>query len=235
VIFSKIKTDSIVQEGDGTRIDARKSIVPNFGEVADVLISPNIDGENDLPFISVYNAGNFDRWFLDWVYEAGSYSPTVKIVDDAEQEYTISKEITVLTEEADALFSNDDDLLSSEPDIYRYLPQGKTSYTFMHREAQRRILAFLDEQRIWKKNGKRYEKSDVFDSEEFVHWSRFMCLHLIFAGKVVEPDDFFSQKASDYKGLMVSARSRATLRLSSDGEVEVDIKKDRISTIQVRR
>lgn len=235
MIFPKIKTDQLVQVSDGLRIDARKTIFRNLSDITDVEISPE-DDNGSPQYISVFESGDFDKWFLDYSYEtAGEKTVRVKITLEDESIKEAEKTVTVISEADDKLFSSDQDIAQSEPDILRYLPQGKTSFTFMHREAQRRILAYLDEQRIWKRDKERYTKDDIVDMEEFVHWSRFLVLHLIYAAKIVSQDDFFSFKAEEYKALMVSARSRATLRLDSNGDGEVDTYVDRVSTFQVRR
>ena len=235
MIFPKIKTDQLVQVSDGLRIDARKTIFRNLSDITDVEISPE-DDNGSPQYISVFESGDFDKWFLDYSYEtAGEKTVRVKVTLADESSKEAEKTVTVISEADDKLFSTDQDITQSEPDILRYLPQGKTSFTFMHREAQRRILAYLDEQRIWKRDKERYTKDDIVDMEEFVHWSRFLVLHLIYAAKIVSQDDFFSFKAEEYKALMVSARSRATLRLDSSGDGEVDTYVDRVSTFQVRR
>jgi hypothetical protein len=235
MIFPRINADSLVQVNDGLRIDARKTIYKDLAEITDVLISPE-DVAMDPVFISVYNSGDFDDWYLNWVYEtAGEKKARVKVIDTDLNEKVIAITVNVVTEAADLLFSKDSDILQSEPDILRYLPEGKTSFTFMHREAQRRILAFLDEQRIWKVNNIRFEKEDIIDMEEFVHWSRFLVLHLIYAAKIVSVDDFFSFKANEYEGLMKAARGRSTLRLDRNDSGTVDTLLDRVSTFQVRR
>lgn len=236
MIFPRINADSLVQVNDGLRIDARKTIYRDASEITDVLISPEDDLTPEPQYISVYSNGEFDDWYLDWVYEtAGAKTARVKVIDADMNEKVIAMTINVVTEAADLLFSKDADILQSEPDILRYLPEGKTSFTFMHREAQRRILAFLDENRIWKVNSVRFEKADIVDMEEFVHWSRFLVLHLIYAAKIVSVDDFFSFKANEYEGLMKAARGRSTLRLDRNDSGEVDTLLDRVSTFQVRR
>lgn len=236
MIFPRINTDSLVQVNDGIRIDARKTVYRDILDIKDILISPEDDATPAPQYISVFSAGDFDEWYLDYVYEtAGDKTARVKVIlqDDSEKE--ISATISVITEAQDLLFSKDADIIQSEPDILRYLPEGKTSFTFMHREAQRRILAFLDENRIWKKENARYTKEDIVDMEEFVHWSRFLVLHLIYAAKIVSEGDVFTFKASEYEALMKSARGRSTLRLDTDGDDVVDTLLDRVSTIMVRR
>ena len=238
MIFPKIKVDSLAQVGDGVRISALQTIYRDLDEVLDIEISPNIDGENDLAYISVLSGGDFDLWYLDWVYAtAGTYTPTIRVktVLVPVEYVTISKTITIITAATDQLFSSDDDIIQSEPDIYRYLPEGKTSYLFMHREAQRRILAHLDEKKIWKQDGTRYTKSDLFDKEEFVHWSRFLVLQMIYQAKVVDVGDIFFQKAEQYKILVAIAMNRGAVRLSGNGTDPATSKIDNITSIMVKR
>ena len=234
MIFPKIKVDSIAQVGDGVRIDAMQTIYRDVADVLDIEIAPDAGGD----FISVYSGGDFDMWYLDWVYDtAGTYNPIVRIKTGELPDVfvTITKPIEVITEEADQLFSGDDDILQAEPDVYRYLPEGKTSYLFMHREAQRRILAYLDEKKIWKQDGTRYDKEDLFDKEEFVHWSRFLVLQMIYQAKVVDVGDIFFQKSEQYKTLVTIAQSRGALRLSSNGTDAATTKVNNVTSILVKR
>ena len=226
LIFPKIQTDKTVQVNDGLRLDATKTVYRDISEITDVQIDP----ENG--FISVFESGNFDRWFLDWQYETeGEKVATVKVITETEEHET-EVTINVITKEEDNLFSTDQDIIGSEPDILRYLPSGKTSFNYKHRESQTRIIAFLDENRIWKEDNERYTKDDIVNIEEFRHWSRFLTLHLIYRSKIVSPDDFFALKASEYGDLSKRAAGRATLRLPRNGSEEMI---DRVSTIQVRR
>lgn len=236
MIFPKIQADSIMQVNDGLRLDARKTIFRNLDDIKDIEISPENDGSDNPQYISVYESGDFDRWFLDYAYStAGGKVVKVKVTKQNDSTVEAETSVTVITAEQDKLFSNDNDITQAEPDILRYLAPGKTSYIYKHREAQRRILAYLDENRIWKADQERFTKDDIVDMEEFVHWSRFLVLSLVFSSKIVSQDDFFAFKASEYDALMKSARSRAALRLDTSGDGEVDTVLDRVSTFVVRR
>jgi hypothetical protein len=236
MIFPNLSVEKTLQVKDATRLDARKSIYRDIANVKDVEISPENDGLGDPQYVSVYESGDFQLWYLDYLYETdGEKEITLRITDIADVTKVTSETITVVTEESDALFSKDKDIVEAEPDVMRYLPEGKTSYLYAHRESQRRILAFLDENRIWKNDETRFTKDEIVDVEEFVHWSRFLTLHMIYTQKIVSIEDFFSFKADEYKGLMNSARGRATLRLDKNGDGVVDTKQDRLSTLVVRR
>lgn len=234
MIFPKIKVDSLAQVGDGVRISALQTIYRDLAEVLDIEISPG----QGVDFISVLSGGDFDLWYLDWVYsQQGLYTATVRIKTVLEPltYVTITKQIQIISADDDQLFSSDDDIIQSEPDVYRYLPEGKTSYLFMHREAQRRILAHLDEKKIWKQDGTRYTKEDLFDKEEFVHWSRFLVLQMIYQAKVVDVGDIFFQKSEQYKTLVAIAMNRGAVRLSGNGVLPATSKLDNITSIMVKR
>lgn len=231
MIFPKIEVDKLVRENDGLRIETRSSIIRDYNQVKDILVNPD-----DTVFISVYSNGDRDEWFLDWAYSVpGIYSVELKIIDVNDNEYIESSSVEVLAKENDLTFSEDSDIIPSEPDIKLYMPQGKSSYIYAHREARDRILAYLDEQRIWKEDGTRYTAQDLFDVEEFKHWSRFMVLKMIYESKISSIDDLFSVKTNTYSDLMFKARNRAALRLNPEQEVGKEKILDRISTLMVTR
>lgn len=231
MIFPKIEADLVVRENDSLRIDARHSTVRNYTDVKDILINPD-----DTDFISVYSDGDRDDWYLDWSYSVpGSYDVELKITDQSDAEFIENLTVSVIAESDDLTFSDDSDIRASEPDIKLYMPEGKTSYIYAHREARTRILAYLDENRIWKADNKRYEATDLFDKEEFRHWSRFLVLMMIFESKVTSVDDLFYMKRNDYRDLMFRARNRATLRLNPDQLEGEEKLLDRISTVMIKR
>jgi hypothetical protein len=244
MIFPKIRTDRVAQVEDMIRIDCRQSVVSDFDLVNRFLIKV----DDDATPIEIA-ASKVDDLFLDWIYEDDGDKEPELIIELVETEMsedevpvevnkTVSKSalITILSVEDDNLFSDDNDILSNEPDLYRYLPEGRSSFLFAHREAQTRIMAFLDEQRIWKReDDSRYTTADIKDIEEFKHWSRFYALHIIFNSLVVSVGDIFEQKAKYYADMMTSARKRATLRLEQDENGEPQRLVDRVTSIQVRR
>ena len=234
MIFPKIQADKLVQINDGLRLDARKTIFRNVADIENIEISP-LGAEGSETFISVYEDGDFDKWFLDWQYSTPGNKRVVVRVTTTEEALESEIEIEAISPDDDKLFSTDQDIILSEPDILRYLPSGKTSYNFMHRESQKRILGWLDEKKIWKSNGERFTKDDIVDMQEFKDWSRFLTLHLIFSAKIVKPDDFFDRKASDYQRLHISAKNRGALRLDTTGDGEINVKQDMITTGIVRR
>lgn len=216
MIFPKLSLETTLQVDDKTRLDA--SLTTASGEtIQNVEIKP----EASESFISVYNT-NSEKWYLDWAYETdGVKTVEVKVTTDLGDK-TKTYSIIVLTEEEDALFSNDSDLFPYEPNLTKYLPRGKNTFIYAHRAAQKKILAYLDEQRIWKDDGSRYTKEDITDKEEFNRWSIFQTLLIIFESSQVSNNDIFQEKRAEYEKDMREARNRASLRLDADNDGNTD-------------
>lgn len=231
MIFPKLNHENIVQVDDKTRLSASLSFVTDDETVTDIEVKP----ESSESYISVFSEDQ-DRWFLDWAYLAsGEKTVSVKVTTLTGN---LSKDfiLNVISETDDKLFSKDNDLFPLEPEILRYLPQGKNSFIYVHRKAQEKILTFLDEQRIWKADGSRFSKDDIFDKEEFKRWSIYMTLLIIFESMQVSNNDIFQEKKEEYRKEMIEARNRASLRLDVDGDNVVDQVAYRInSTSLVRR
>lgn len=213
MIFPKLTLETVLQIEDMTRMDASLSRTTAGETITDVEIQP----EATESFYSVFNSDP-DKWYLDWAYETdGAKVISIRITTDLGTK-TKTYDIDVLTKEDDALFSEDNDIFPYEPNLYKYLPRGKTSFTYAHRASQKKILAYLDEQRIWKADGTRYTKEDIVDKEEFNRWSMFQTLLIIFESIQVSNNDIFQEKREEYENEMRQARNRASLRLDSDGD-----------------
>lgn len=220
--FPQLSYENYLQEKDRTRLDANKSFVTKNETITNVEIQPDTSES----FISVFDiedpTNREEEWYLDWAYETeGTKTVSVRIttdIDNSEESYSIE----VVTEETDKLFSDDADLYPYEPQINRYLPLGKSSYKYAHRASQRKIIAYLDEHRIWKRDGSRYTKEDLIDIQDFKYWSIFQTLLLIFESSQINRDDIFQEKRQEYENDMLAARSRGALRLDNNGDGEIE-------------
>jgi hypothetical protein len=225
-LFPKLTFETVLQVDEKTRLDGGLSFATDDENITDVLIMPSA---TDV-FISVYNGGDQDKWHLDWAYDTdGFVGVAIKIVaDSGEKIKTYTAGVNVLTEDVDALLSTDNDILPFEPKIHRYLPRGKNSFIYAHRKAQERILAYLDEQRMWKNDKSRYNKLDlstVTDPEfkdQFRQWSSFEALLIIFESFQVSSGDIFNEKKIEYTALRNGARTRSALRLDQNGDGTLD-------------
>ena len=225
MLFPKITFETVLQVEDKARLDASLSFATDDENITDILIEP-VAGTG---YISVYNGGNKDKWFLDWAYEADGFQDvSVRIdADSGTKTKTYMAGINVLTVDEDSLLSNDNDLYPYEPDLKNYIPRGKNSFIYAHRKSQERIIGYLDEQRIWKADGSRYTKQDIIDlqgdfKDQFRQWSTFQTLLIIFESVQVSSDDIFQEKKVEYDNLMRQARNRSSLRLDSDGDGVID-------------
>lgn len=225
MIFPSLSLETVLQVEDKTRLDASRSFVNNGEVVTDVLIQP----EASESFISVFNADS-DKWYLDWAYIAdGLKTVTVRVETDITPAgRTRSYDVNVLISDVDSLFSGDSDLIPWETDILNYLPKGKNSYLYAHRKAQDIIIAYLDEQRIWKQDNSRITKEDIAAitndeiRKQFNQWSTFQTLLIIFESIQVSNNDIFEDKKNKYEALRNSARTRSALRLDLNGDNTID-------------
>lgn len=227
MIFPSLTLVTVIQVEDKIRLDASLSFISGGTSevITDILIQP----EASESFISVYSIDARKR-YLDWAYTTDEMKTvTVKVITDLDvvgrtRAYTIN----VLSAETDSLFSGDSELITLEPDILEYLPRGNNSYLYAHRKSQDLIIAHLDEQRIWKKDGERITKEDIASitdneiREQFKQWSTFQTLLLIFESIKVSGDDIFQDKKIAYTQMRNTARSRSALRLDLDGDSKID-------------
>ena len=220
MIFGVIKNESIVQVSDQTRIDVSKSYVVNEASAITLI---RVKPELSASYVDVTSSK-----YLDWQYVAdGEKTITLEITTDGvPAEFT--KVLSVLTIEDDYLFSNDEDLVDIEDDILNYVRAGRNSYLDKHRVAQKHIMTYLNDQRIWDTKGQKLGKKAVLKIDEVREWSKFMTLHLIYFSISNQTDDVFMVKADIYKKKFLDFRKSATLRLDTDGSgnenVNVEIK-----------
>lgn len=218
MIFPNLKHENIVQLNDKTRFDANDSFVT----IGETITNVEIEPDAGVGFISVYDGGDPDNidenWFLDWAYETdGDKTISVKVTTDMGDK-TSTYTINAITAENDKLFSVDADLYAYEPTLKRNLPQGKNSFLYAHRKSQEKIIAYLDEQRIWKQDKTKFTKDDLIDLDEFKQWSIFQTLLIIFESSQLVRDDIFQEKREGYEMDMKSARKRGGLRLDFNGD-----------------
>jgi len=239
MVFPKLTFDTVVQQDDMVRLDAGLTFSPENDHINDIEIQPEV-GED---FISVFVNKQPAKWFIDWAYETSGFkNVTIRVTCQHEvKTKTYMAAINVLDQDEDALLSSDNDLIAYEPDILNYLPKGRNSYLYVHRKAQERILAYLDEQRIWKQDNSIFTKLDLVDlgsemKDQFKQWSTFQTLVIIFESIQVSNNDIFQEKKMEYEKLMIQARNRASLRLDRDGDGVIDeIPYNIRTTMMVRR
>jgi hypothetical protein len=134
-----------------------------------------------------------------------------------------TKTITIITEANDKLWSEDADLVSIEPDILNWVRPGRATYKDYHRAAQKRILEWFDNIKVWDKNGEAFTKDDVtlaIAQEDLKRISTYWALELIYGGITNKPDDVFSkneQSARKQRKELQADRSRIRADYNKDG------------------
>lgn len=212
MIYAKLKTESVLQENDKTRLDASASFA-NLGSTIELY---EIDPLGDGTFYDVTT----DK-YLDFVFPLeGNYSPVLRLTDELAATITTTANIEVITAVTDNLFSNDNDLVSHEDDILKWTKEGRDSFLDKHRLAQDIILNDLDKSGIWKRDGERYVAADIVDIQEFADWSKYLVLRLIFESLSNATNDIFHEKSMRYRAEEVQAKKRACLRLDDNGDGE---------------
>lgn len=238
-VFPKLQLEAVIQSEDQTRLYAGTSfITQDENPIEEIWIRPKAAGTFVKVYDSVDNPTAKEDWYLDYAYEdadEGTVTATVRIVIDAannDKNFTLE----VITAANDKLLSADSDLITHEPDILGYVVPGRSSYLDIHRQARDRILAYLDERRIWDTNEDRLTKDSLTDKEEFKSWSKFEALVIIFEGLSNAVDDIFALKAERYRELRNTARNRGAIRLDRDGDGNTDpVKLDLRSGALIRR
>lgn len=215
-VFPILEVEPIVQVGDKTRFNGTKSFIsPTDGDFDLMRIKPTATAQ----YITIT-----DNEYLDWVYSA-SGTQTVTLYVQTNCPYAsgeVEKTISVLTATQDYLFSTDQDLRLHEPEILKWVVDGRSSFIDMHRRAQTLIMKWLDKEGYVDSDGNPFTKAAIVDIEEVKQWSTFLVLKLIFEGLSNAVDDIFHEKAKRYNGKMQEYRKKALLRIDVDGDGEVE-------------
>lgn len=219
-IFPKLQAERIIQVDDGLRLDATASFVSK-DEAAITLVE--IEPEAAAGFVDVTGSKNTD-WFLDWQYSGASRTVdfTVRVTTDGAP-VTFTDQIEVITAEDDRLFSDDYDLLKHEEEILKWLPKGKNSFKYKHRQSQELIIEDFNERGVTDLDGEKLTKAAFLDIEEVRQWSKFMTLSLIYQDNSNVVGDIYSTKADEYMSQALTHKHRAFYRLDLDGDGELSL------------
>lgn len=215
-IFPILEVEPTVQVDDKVRLNAAKSFVTQDESAISAI---KIDPTGSAGFITVT-----DDEYLDWSYSAsGTYNIKLRVeAGAASASAQITKAVSIVTSASDHLFSTDQDLKLHEPDILKWVEDGRASFLNVHRRAQTIIIKWLDKEGYTDVNGDPFTKAAIVDIEEVKQWSTYLALRLIFEGLSNAVDDLFWSKSKIYKGREVEWRDRALLRLDTDGDGTVE-------------
>ena len=210
MIFINCIKEPLVQVNDKTRIDVSTSFVSGDG-ITDIAIE--VDGSGP---ISVFNEDQ-SKWYLDWAFDSDGTKSIEVTATDGINNVVQTFEIEVISEGDDNLYSTDAQIFAIESELKRYIPDGKNSFKNIHREAQARILNFLDRKRIWNENGEPFNKTQVNLFDELSRWSLYETLFIIYTDLFISVGDKFAEKVNQYKELRNYERERAAVRIDRDG------------------
>lgn len=214
-IFPKLQLDRIVQIEDGTRLDSTATFISK-DEAAITLVE--IEPEAGSGFIDVTGTKQKD-WFLDWQYDGVSRTVdvTVRVTTDGAP-VTFTSQMEVITAAEDKLFSDDYDLLVKEEDILKWLPDGRTSFKYKHRQVQTMIIEDFNERGVVDTDGEKLTKDAFVEIDEVRQWALNMALSLIFQDNSNVVGDVYNLKAADYMSDALTHKHRAFFRLDLDGD-----------------
>jgi hypothetical protein len=219
-IFGNIETESTVQVNDKTRINCTKTFLSK-DEAAITLVRIKPSGTDS--FITVSGVTPlYKDFFLDWEYAtAGQKVITLEITTDGSPvEYLAA--IDVVSVADDKLLSSDKDLTAVEPDILKWVPQGRNSFLNVHRKSQQLILDWLDSIRIWRNDGSKLTKADLSLTDDLKQLSIYTTLELIYMGISNKVDDVFLAKSREYRGKALDIKNRGRIQADFDGNGTLD-------------
>lgn len=216
-IFGVLESDPIVQVNDKVRLKAMRSFISK-DEAAITLVE--IEPAAGSGFIDVTGTLS-DDWYLDWSYATdGTAVASLRITTDGAP-VTVTLDVTVVTEADDALLSTDADLLRYETEIMDLLPDGYSSFNYVHRKAQESILDWLWEEGYRATSNDKITADLLLNKDEFRKWSTGLTLSYIFNDNSNSIDDKFREKSLNYNSIAVDARKTAviTYDFNKDGEI----------------
>lgn len=229
-VFIVVVNDSIVQLGDKTRFDLTKSFCAKPLVTSTFIKQIDVKPEPTSAWIKIHDSLvpaeklPIKDWFFDWIYldKTGATDDTqtfeVRFTDINDDEYTATRDFTLLTEVQDRLFSNDQDLIAHEPDVLKWIPDGRSSWNYVHRRVQGRLLSYLFEKGYKNTNNTPFTKTQILELYDVKEWSTFMALKIIFGSVINSKDDVFLQKAKFYENLEGKAnKTDFRIDLNSDG------------------
>lgn len=227
MIFPTIESDDVVQVGDKFRIYADKTYkTPDEAAYTKVEIEPYAGAG----FIEVQ--GDLSKpkpeknWFLDFQFPSSGAKVISLRVTTNGAPVTVTKTVTCLTEAEDNLFSDDNLLKEVQEDIFKLIPDGRSSFKYKHRAAQNYMLDWLWNNGYYKSVGAGVEpftKADVVDVEFISDWATYVCLRMLYESNQSQGGDVFRQKAGDFMNKEERAREKFLIKLDTDGDGNLSV------------
>ena len=231
MVFAVISAPILVQANDKFRINFMQSYsVKGSAAITTLRVDPG-DG---MGFVDV-SSNRVQDWFFDYQYSTpGTYTVIVEVSNGVHTN-AAAHEIQCISEAEDALFSSDRDLVKHESEILSWMPQGRSSFKYVHRRAQELILDWLHRNGYRKSGNLKLEKSDLIDIKDVKEWSTFLVLALIFQDNKKQEGDTLAQKSVFYYAKAQEVRP-LVIRADWDNSGQVgDFEGREINTIRLVR
>lgn len=223
-VFPILELEAKVQTGEKTRLNGTKSFLTQ-DEAAVTLVRIRPSASDSFITVSAVDATDSSYWFLDWQYSTTG-TKTIDLEITAGAVTTYSATIVVTDSSTERLFSSDQDIMSEEPDILRFVRDGKSSFNDLHRTAQTKVMDEIYRAKIFDVNGAKLTVADVIEIDELKPWSKYMVLKMIFESVSNAVDDVFALKSAKYAKAELEARNMAfnqmRLDYNKDENLEVD-------------
>lgn len=221
MIFIDCKNEEIIQVSDKTRIDVSGTFVSGDA-ITEIEIQPSASDS----FISVFNA-DMEQWYLDWAYDSSGAKVISVRATDGTDTVTSTFNIECVSSADDNLYSSDNQIFQIETELKKYIPQGRNSYKNIHREAQSRIINYLDRKNINNgSTGLPYTKDELNLAGELSKWSLYESIYMIYTDLFLSGGEKFQAKMEQYRLLRNDERDRAMIRIDKDGDGNFDPKLD---------
>lgn len=207
MVFPIIFADTVVQTGELIRFDISES----KGDIKTAKLT--IDGtEKEFTTDDIAKG----KLFLDWLFDtAGAKVIRADFTDTSDVASYREMTVTVKTPAEEKLFNTDADLLAYESKVRSWIPEGRSTWNFVHREVKKVIFEELSS-----KFQTRLDDANILNALQFREWAKFKALEMIFRGINNTESDVFATKAEFYGK---EAANYRTLALNS---LEVDVNKD---------
>ena len=202
-----LECDANAQTNEKVRISFDKSFLTP--DEASPVTQVEVRADSSLPFVVLPNPTESQGWYLDWVYTAaGTYTYEAKITAGLNTG-TQTGSIVVKTKAQENLFADDYMLIPQESDIMKWVPQGRSTWNFIHRRVKERILEELDKSRIYNVDGTKITEAQILYVSEFKNWAIYMALGMIFQGISNNKEDVFIDKRKYYESKELEYREYA--------------------------
>lgn len=224
MIFPRLYAPETNQTGELVLLDASSSFANGVDEITQVEIQPITDGD----WFDVT-----DSRTLSWVY---SIEETVTATVRINGSDTETFDIEILDPATDFLFSKDSDIFGLEIELKDLIPDGRSSWNFKHREAQKLIIEELNTRGLRDSDDNEITKANIEVSQELNAWSRYLTMSLIYFDYATSQDSVFWEKYLKYKQAATNASNdRKFITLDKDGAGDTELMDLEFSSANVVR